>query len=154
MVPGVILVLVLTHWGCPLNQRHTCPIWHIVPTSWNQCFRGFLIKTETNSFAQVPGSIPRVGNLPKYKVCSSPLTSFWKQRNNSLKLICCFPQTWSRYFLWNTCTYPFLNWLKGKIHHLQVSAWSLMSLSPLQHVHPVYFKVANTWVFFCHHTQN
>ncbi len=31
--------------------------------------------------------IPGVGNLPQYKVCSSPLTSFWKQRNNSLKII-------------------------------------------------------------------
>ncbi len=34
-----------------------------------------------------PGFDSRSGKPPKYKVCSSPLTSFWKQRNNSLMIV-------------------------------------------------------------------
>ena len=104
--------------------------------------------------------IPGVGNLPQYKVCSSPLTSFWKQRNNSLKIIllCWFTckfaisidvlDNWTIFFLsknvmyfyreknpaleWPLCTNCDLFALNWPIFLLYLSSWLVWDWSSLE----------------------
>ena len=71
------------------------------------------------AWLQGPGFDPRSGKPPRIKVCSSPLTSFWKQRNNSLET-----------FIFRYTIYHSIQ-LSGAVNQCKVSTFQLFSKSTM-----------------------